>query len=221
MNKNLTEIVFILDESGSMGSVKDDTIGGFNEFVEQQKEIEGEAIFTFVKFSDYYKVVEEGTLLESVKSLNRETYTPSFSTALLDAVGKTINKVGNRHDTLDEEDKPEKVLVVIMTDGYENSSKEYVAEGTIAKMVSNKKKDGWEFLFLGADIDAWGTGQNLGFSRGQTVSTDKGKMKKSMMGLSHFTASYRNDRVYDTNVSFNMDEADLQEEIQKMSKKKK
>jgi hypothetical protein len=223
MNKNLTEIVFILDESGSMGSVKDDTIGGFNEFIEQQKNIKGEAVFTFVKFSDYYKVIEEGSLLESVKPLNKETYTPSYSTALLDAVGKTINKVGNRHDTLDEEDKPGKVLFVIMTDGYENSSKEFVTEGVISKMVKNKKsKNDWEFLFLGADIDAWSAGQNLGFSKGRTVTTNKNKMSKNYKSLSHFTASYRTGgQMMDAADSFNMDEADLDTEISKMSKNKK
>ena len=224
MNKNLTEIVYILDESGSMGSVKDDTIGGFNEFVEQQKEIEGDAIFTLIKFSDYYKVIEQGTLLESVKPLNKETYSPSYSTALLDAVGKTINEVGNRHDTLDEDEKPSKTLFVIVTDGHENSSEEYLEEGIIAKMVKNKRdKSGWEFLFLGADIDAWGSGRNLGFSRGQSISTDKSKMKKSMKGLSHFTSNYRMSQelwepTYD---SFTMDEADLDADIAKMSKKKK
>jgi len=225
MNKNLTEIVFILDESGSMGSVKDDTIGGFNEFVEQQKKIEGEAIFTFVKFSDYYKVIEEGALLENIRPLNRETYTPSYSTALLDAVGKTINKVGNRHDTLDKGDKPGKVLFVIMTDGYENASEEFVERNVISKMVKKKRDTNkWEFLFLGADIDAWRQGGSLGFSRGQSISTDKGKMKKSMKGLSHFTASYRtsneNSRTYSAD-SFTMDEKDLDAEIDKMSKKKK
>ena len=221
MKNKLCEIVFILDESGSMGSVKDDTIGGFNEFIEQQKEIEGKAVFTFVKFSDYYKVVEEGALLENVKLLNRETYTPTYSTALLDAVGKTINKVGNRHDTLDEEDKPGKVLFVILTDGYENASEEYIADGTIAKMVKNKRdNEGWEFLFLGADIDAWGAGHDLGFARGQTVSTDKRNMKMSYKGLSHYTSSVRSGVKYSSQ-SFDMSEADLDADLDKMSKNKK
>jgi len=217
MNKNLTEIVFILDESGSMGSVKDDTIGGFNEFVKQQKDIEGDAVFTFVKFSDYYKVVEEGALLESVKLLNKETYTPSYSTALLDAVGKTINKVGNRHDTLDEEDKPGKVLFVVLTDGYENASTEF---RSVNKMVKNKRdKDGWEFLFLGADIDAWGAGQSLGFSKGQTVNTSKDNMKMSYKGLSHYTSNMRSGVSYSAD-SFDMSEADLDADLNKMSKTK-
>jgi len=222
MNKNLTEIVFVLDESGSMGDIKDDTIGGFNEFVEQQKNIEGEAVFTFVKFSDYYKVIEEGTLLESVKPLNKETYTPSFSTALLDAVGKTINKVANRHDTLDEEDKPAKVLFVVLTDGYENSSKEFKT-GVNTLVKDKKEKAGWQFLFLGADIDAWGAGRDLGFSRGQTINTSKSKVGMSYKGLSHFASSYRsaNELWEPTYNSFTMDEADLDADLAKMSKKKK
>lgn len=219
MNENLTEIVFILDESGSMDEIKDDTIGGFNTFVEQQKEIPGDAVFTFIKFSDYYKVVEEGALLESVRPLNKKTFTPSFTTALLDAVGITIKKVGNRHDTLGDE-KPGKVLFAILTDGLENASKEFRQRSKIAKMIKEKKKAGWEFLFLGADIDAWGEGGSMGFSRGQTVSTSKKNTKKSYMGLSHFTASYRTGADYSSK-SFDMDEEDLQADIDKMSKSKK
>jgi len=219
LNNNLTEIVFILDESGSMGSVKDDTIGGFNEFIEQQKNIEGDAVVTFVKFSDYYKVVEEGTLLENVNPLNKETYTPSYSTALLDAVGKTINKVGNRHDKLDEEDKPSKVLFVVLTDGYENASKEYLSG--VNEMVKNKRdKDGWEFLFLGADIDAWGTGRELGFLKGQTISTNKSNMKLSYKGLSHYTSNMRSGASYSAD-SFSLSDDDLDADLNKMSKKNK
>ena len=128
MKKDLTEIVIVLDESGSMSSCKSDTIGGFNEFLSTQKKIKGEANVTLVKFSDYYKVVNDGTALEHVSPLNESNYTPSYSTALLDAVGRTINSVGNRLSSLPEDQRPEKVIFAVITDGYENASKEFKRE---------------------------------------------------------------------------------------------
>jgi uncharacterized protein YegL len=187
MKKDLTEIVLILDESGSMGSVKTDTIGGFNEFLSSQKKIKGNANVTFVKFSDYYKVVNEGTDIKHVSELNESNYTPSYSTALLDAVGKTINSVGQRLKDTPENQRPEKVIVAIITDGYENSSKEF-SRKQIFDMVSHQRdKYNWEFLFLGADIDAWG--KELGIRSNVTVN--KSDMLGNMSKLSYYAANYR------------------------------
>ncbi len=154
MKKGLTEIIFVLDESGSMGMIKNDAIGGFNEFLSNQRKIKGEAVFTFVKFDTRYNVVEEGALLENVNELSDDNYQPGGMTALLDAVGKTINKVSNRHATLDESEKPEKVLMVVFTDGEENASNEFRETKKVAKLVEQKEDEGWEILFLRADIDA-------------------------------------------------------------------
>jgi uncharacterized protein YegL len=187
MKKDLTEIVLILDESGSMGSVKNDTIGGFNEFLSSQKKIKGDANVTFVKFSDYYKVVNDGTDIAHVAELNESNYTPSYSTALLDAVGKTINSVGQRLSDTPENKRPEKVIVAIITDGWENTSKEF-SKKQINEMVAHQRDNyQWEFLFLGADIDAWGG--EIGIR--SNVTMNKADMIGNMSKLSYYTANYR------------------------------
>jgi uncharacterized protein YegL len=191
MKKDLTEIVFILDESGSMSSVKTDTIGGFNEFIESQKKIKGEVQFTFIKFSDYYNVVNDGTPLENVSPLNDETYAPSFSTALLDAVGKAIDSLGNRLSNTPEDQRPEKVLVAVLTDGQENASSEYDTKKVLNMVKHQRDKYNWEFIFLGADIDAWAGGSSMGINTNINIS--KSDMKKSLKGLSNYAASYRSD----------------------------
>lgn len=191
MKKGLTEIIFILDESGSMGSAKSDTIGGFNEFIKNQKKIKGEVKFTFVKFSDYYKIIHEGIDLLYVSALNEDTYTPSFSTALRDAVGKTIDQVNDRLKNTPEDQKPEKVMFAVLTDGEENASTEY-SQTKVFNMVKHQTdRHKWEFLFLGADIDAWAGGSSIGFAN--TVNTSKMNLRKSFKGMSNYTASYRVD----------------------------
>ena len=169
MNKELTEIIFILDESGSMGSVRNDVVGGFNTFVKDQKELPGEAILTLVKFDTDYTKLHEGALLENVNDLNNETYRPGGMTALLDAVGKTINEVVSRHATLDKDEVPAKTIMVVFTDGEENSSQEFRKLADIAKMVKERENAKWEILFMGADIDAWGEGRSMGFSKSRGV----------------------------------------------------
>ena len=139
MNKELTEIIFILDESGSMGSVRNDVVGGFNTFVKDQKELPREAILTLVKFDTDYTKLHEGALLENVNDLNNETYRPGGMTALLDAVGKTINEVVSRHATLDKDEVPAKTIMVVFTDGEENSSQEFRKLADIAKMVKERE----------------------------------------------------------------------------------
>lgn len=218
MKKGLSQIVFVLDESGSMSSVKGDTIGGFNEFIESQGKIPGEVMFTFAKFSDYYKVVNDSTPLQEVLRLNESTYTPSFSTALLDAVGKTINLVVSRLDSIPEEEKPEKVLFVILTDGYENASSEYRREAVIEMIKNQRTKEGWEFLFLGADIDAWSIGSGMGIN--MNINIDKSDLNKSMKRVSYYTASYRSgDLKGMSQEAFNLSEEELDRRMKDLEKK--
>jgi len=218
MKKDLTEIIFILDESGSMSSVKGDTIGGFNEFIEAQKRIPGTVKFTFVKFSDYYNVVNEGTPIEEVPALNESTYIPSFSTALLDAVGKAVNSVTARLDETPEGEKPEKVLFAILTDGYENASTEY-AQKAINEMIKNQRtKEGWEFLFLGADIDAWSGGSSMGIN--MNINISKNDLKRSMKGMSYYAASYRTGNLGGMSAdTFNLSEEELDKKIEELQDK--
>jgi uncharacterized protein YegL len=214
MKKNLTEIVVVLDESGSMSHGKDDTMGGFNEFISTQKKLPGEVNFTFVKFSDYYKIINDGVSINHVAALNESNFTPSNSTALLDAVGKTINNIGNRLSNTDENLKPEKVLFVVITDGQENSSKEFTRANIFEMVKHQKEKYQWEFLFMGADVDAWGG--EIGIN--SNVRYSKGDSSRSYKGLSHFTAMYRS-AGGQTVDSFQLDEQELDTKLADLTKK--
>jgi hypothetical protein len=217
MKKDLTEIVIVLDESGSMSSCKSDTIGGFNEFLSTQKKIKGEANVTLVKFSDYYKVVNDGTALEHVSPLNESNYTPSYSTALLDAVGRTINSVGNRLSSLPEDQRPEKVIFAVITDGYENASKEFTREKIFEMVTHQKTKYNWEFLFLGADIDAWG--KEIGIT--SNVNIDKNAMFSNMSKMSYYTANYRTGSANFSTSNFSLSDDQVKEEMEKLYDKNK
>jgi len=223
MNKELTEIVVVLDKSGSMGSVRSDTIGGFNTFLKDQKELPGEAVFTFVTFDTDYKFVEQGTLLENVKELTNETYNPGGMTALLDAVGKTINDVVSRHASLDEDEKPGKTILVVLTDGEENSSIEFKTNTDISKMIKEREDAGWEVVFLGADIDAWADGSKMGFSKMRGM--DKSDMLSNMSKMSFYTANYRTTGQQlvgnaTLDATFDLSDAEVKEKMEDLKKKK-
>ena len=154
MKKNLTELVFILDRSGSMCGLEADTIGGFNSLIEKQKKEAGEALVSVVLFDSESRVLYDRVPLQQVRPMTGEDYYVGGCTALLDAVGGALHHMGNVHKYAREEDRPEKTLFVITTDGMENASRRYNYRDVKARIQRQKEKYGWEFIFLGANIDA-------------------------------------------------------------------
>ena len=169
MKKGLTEIVFILDRSGSMSGLEEDTIGGFNAMIEKQKNEEGEALISTVLFDNETEVLHDRVPLGKVRPITGKEYFVRGSTALLDAVGGAIHHISNIHKYAREEDVPEKTLFIITTDGMENSSREYSYD-KVKKMVGKRKeKDHWEFIFLGANIDAVSVANRFGVEKSRAV----------------------------------------------------
>lgn len=167
---NFTSINVLIDRSGSMGSLTTDTIGGFNTFLQEQKDTPGEAIFTLCLFDTRYQIVQECVPLAEAVPLNTSTYRPSGGTALLDALGQTINKVGVNLSNMNEEDRPSKVIFLVITDGEENSSTEFAIE-KIKEMVTHQRDVySWEFVFMGANIDSIAAGASLGVSTANSMN---------------------------------------------------
>lgn len=170
MRKGLTEVIFILDRSGSMSGLEADTIGGFNSMIAKQKKEEGEAYISTVLFDDQTEVLYDRVPVSKVEPMNDKQYYVRGCTALLDALGGAIHHIGNVHKYAREEDRPEKTLFIITTDGMENSSHQYSYE-KVKKMVERqKKKYGWEFLFLGANIDAIEVAGRFGIAANRAIN---------------------------------------------------
>lgn len=170
MKANLTDITVVLDRSGSMQSVWDDTIGGFNTFLQGQKDADGEATLTLVQFDHEYNVVYDNINIQDVVPLNRETYVPRGNTALLDAIGRSVVTTGERLKNTPEEDRPSNIVFVILTDGFENGSREY-QRSQINEMIKHQTDTyNWDFVFLAANQDAIATGSSLGFGAGNSMS---------------------------------------------------
>ena len=169
MNESKTELVFILDRSGSMGGLEDDTIGGFNGMLKKQKAERDDVSVTTVLFDDKVDIIHDRFPIGIVEPLTDRDYFVRGCTALLDAIGMAVHKIENVQEHLPEDHKAEKIIFVITTDGHENSSKEY-SYSQIRKMIEAKKELGWEFLFLGANMDAIGEAEKIGISRNRAVT---------------------------------------------------
>lgn len=170
MRKGLTELVFILDRSGSMSGLEADTIGGFNSMIIKQKKGEGEAIVSTVLFDDQAEVLHDRIDIDKIDLMNDQQYYVRGCTALLDAVGGAIHHIGNVHKYAREEDRPEKTLFIITTDGMENSSRRYNYDRVKNMVERQKERFGWEFIFLGANIDAVEVAGRFGIKANRAVN---------------------------------------------------
>ena len=169
MNNNLTEIVFILDRSGSMAGLEDDTIGGFNAMVEKQKKELGDALLSAVLFSDGCQVLYDRADIQKVEPMTEQQYRVGGCTALLDAIGGAVHHIGNVHKYAREEDRPGKTIFVITTDGMENASRSYTYDEVQRMVKHEQEKYGWEFLFLGANMDAISAARSFGIRADRAV----------------------------------------------------
>jgi len=211
MKKDYTKIVFVVDRSGSMGNIAKDIIGGYNKFIADQKALKhGTCDVSFYQFDNVYEAVYENTPLDFVKDLDGKTYVPRGGTALLDAVGRTIDQVGKQLAALKEEQRPEKVLVVIITDGEENSSNVYNSE-KIKQMVTHQTDHyKWAFTYIGANQDAWAVGNSMGINATSNLtwaSNSKGTAN-AFSSLNNATACYRS--VSNASYTYTSKDAELQ-----------
>ncbi len=170
MKNGITEMVFILDRSGSMGGLESDTIGGFNAMIEKQKKQEGKAYVTTVLFDHEIQVLHSRVELSEIPPMTDKDYTVRGTTALIDAIGTTIKRIKSMHKELPEKEVPEHTIFVITTDGMENASSQYSSK-EVKKMIEHqKKKHNWEFLFIGANIDAVETAKHFGIDKNRAVN---------------------------------------------------
>ena len=193
MRKNLTEIVFILDRSGSMSGLEADTVGGFNSMIEKQKKAKGKALISTVLFDNTSEVIHDRVSIRKIKPMTADDYTVRGCTALLDALGDAVRHIGNVHKYAREEDVPEHTLFVITTDGMENASRRYDSEKVKKMIERQKEKYGWEFLFLGANIDAVETAKHFGIGEDRAVNyhSDSDGTKLNYEVLSEAISSVR------------------------------
>jgi len=207
INTKPTQIVMVLDRSGSMDRIAKSTVEGINSFVKEQKAAEGEAFMTLVQFDDQYQIdYKERPLNEVLDLINGETFVPRATTALYDAIGRTINELKTEDD----------VIFVIVTDGAENASKEFTQKDVFAK-IEEKKKEGWNFLFLAANQDAMKTGGSLGISasNSMTFNTNDASVGNMYMNFSSKISDYRSAKLYSINSSDLADSLNFTDEDRK------
>lgn len=200
MNKNLTELVFILDKSGSMSGLENDTIGGFNSMLQKQKNEAGDALITTVLFDNTYELLHDRVDIKNVNNITKNEYFVGGSTALLDAMGRTINYIGKTIADIDKDNHPSKVIFVIITDGMENSSREFSAKKIKSMVEHQKTKYSWEFIFLGANIDAVKTAENIGIDEDRTSNfcADSEGIKLNYSSVCNFVSEMRMGKYVDS-----------------------
>lgn len=225
MKKDYCHVVVVLDRSGSMSSMKSDVIGGFNNLLKEQLKTEGTATMTLVQFDDIYEVLSDFAELKDVAELNNQTFQPRGSTALLDAMGKTLNDVRTRIRSMDEKEKPSKALFVFITDGQENASKNY-KRSQIFEMINDlrdkENNDGleWEFIFIGANQDAIAEGNSYGIRANASLTyAASGDGAKRAFGSLSKTISFYRSAEAGTACAFSAEDRKEQEEL--MDKKTK
>lgn len=196
MKTNRTELVFILDKSGSMCGLEQDTIGGYNAMLKKQQEEPGEALITTVLFDDQYELLHDRNNIKGLLPITEKEYQVGGCTALLDAIGKSIQKIVNAQRHIQEEQRPDKVLFVITTDGMENASQEYSYEKIKAMIERQKAEYGWEFIFLGANIDAISTAARFGIGadRAANYLADSEGTTLNFEAVSHAVSELRANR---------------------------
>lgn len=217
MKKDLCELVVVIDESASMTTIKQQTINGFNEFLETHQNLPGEALLTLVTFNTKYNVVYNGVNVKDVPRLNDKVYSPTGMTALFDAVGRALDEVGKRYDEKKKKDRPAKVIFLIMTDGEENSSKEYKLKQISEKTQKRQNEDKWEFVFMGANQDAWAAGSGMGIL--QNINYSVNDTQSTFAKAAYYSA---NSRTYNINASiknFDLSDDEVKQELSKLTKK--
>lgn len=193
MNNNITEIVFILDRSGSMAGYEEDTIGGFNATIEKQKKLDSTCYVSTVMFANQSKVIHDRVRLDEIEKMTENDYQVGGGTALLDAIGRSIHHIGNVHKYARPEDVPAHTIFIITTDGMENASRQYDSS-TVKRMISRQQeKYGWEFIFLAANIDAVETADRIGIRRERAANyrQDREGMRTSYAAMSDAISSVR------------------------------
>lgn len=193
MKQGLTHIIFVVDRSGSMKGIASDMVGGYNEFIKKQKETPNECFVSFYQFDDIYEKVFERVALQDVKDLDAKTYVPRNMTALHDAMGKTIDDYGQYLANLAEEERPERILFVTITDGMNNASTQYTFEKLRDMIKHQTEKYGWDFVFLGSNIDAWDTGGSMNISASSTLQFANvgGSVQNAFNSLADKATMYR------------------------------
>jgi len=188
-----TQIGIVLDRSGSMGSIASDTIGGFNQFIKEQKETEGDVTLTLVQFDDQYEILKDMEPIASVADLDGTTYVPRGGTALLDAIGKTINRVEHQISELSEDNKPNKVIFVIITDGEENTSREFSKDNIFEMIRRHESENNWQFVFIGANQDAIAEAGGMGIRAASSLSygANAGGVRAMYTSMSRNMTNYR------------------------------